>query len=70
MEEFHLFWLSRQCHDNMMISCFLSFFVQVISFGVRDYFERWYHPQISPDPICVQEAVNIINHVVSEVSDR
>lgn len=43
---------------------------KVLGFALRDYFERWYHPLISPDPVCVLHARELAHHVIREFADR
>lgn len=44
--------------------------IQVLELALRDYLEKWYHHYISPDPVCVAYARNIITHVIAEITSQ
>ena len=52
-----------------VLSTFCSL-LQLLSLGLRDFFEGWYHGHISPDPVCTQEALEILHHVIKDVATR
>jgi len=45
-------------------------YLQLMDLGMRDYFEKWYHQHITLDPVCAQEAREILGHVLSLVASK
>ncbi|XP_064402684.1 sorting nexin-13-like [Halichondria panicea] len=41
---------------------------KLLSLGLRDLFESWYHTHVSPDPVCSQEALKLAHNVIQEVA--
>ncbi|XP_064402678.1 uncharacterized protein LOC135348405 isoform X3 [Halichondria panicea] len=41
---------------------------KLLSLGLRDLFESWYHTHVSPDPVCSQEGLELAHNVIQEVA--